>query len=1412
MRIALVFVFGALACCASAQDYKVGPEAAKSPQAPPAQTQAPAKQSQAPGQQLGFGSNIENARLARAAVLALQHGDRVHGLDFARRAAEGAPGNPKLWFLVGYAARLNGRFEESVEHYNRGLKVDPSSLEGHSGLAQTFAEMGRTQEAQQLLQQVVATDPRRRSDVVLLGELYMRLGDFDGALVRLLSAERMKPEARSELLLAMSYQRLKRMDQANHYLEMAEKRSPDNPEVMRAMAGYYRDTGDFARAIAKLKAIKNPKPDVVVELAYIYQLAGNFAESARIYAQAANAAPKDLTLQLSAAQAQVLAGTIEKADAFLKRAAAIDPNFYRLHSILGEIAKLQEHDQDALREYKTALANMPKEPTEGPLLPIQLHINLMDIYKDLQDQNGAKSELEIAQAGIKAVTEPETGNLRIGYLRLRAVIKLSGGDFNGALGDMKEALAINPKDRDSLQLDGDVLMKLGRAQDAIVVYKQILALDANNRSALTSLGFASRVAGLDKDAEKYFLRLAQVYPTYFVPYAALGDLYTARRDFPKAQANYDKAYSLTQRRAMIQAGGINASIEAHDLTLGATWMSRVTPEMKMDPQILRESERYLSFKGDYQGSAETGRQAIKILPHDRDVVIYLGYDLVHLEKWDELLALTTQYWDVFPKEPDIPLLQGYVHKHAEQNDEALADFNEALKRDPNVVTAFVNRGFTLNDLHKAKAAVADFEAAIKREPDNGEAHLGLAYSSLDLHKSQAALGQSVIAEKILGDSKEIHVIRATAYGQESMLLKAEGEYRAALKFAPDDGVIHLGLGNVIFSERHYHQAIDELQTAAKDSPDNPEVYALMARSYAALSDRNQTIHYVQQAEQLAEHPADPPPGVKPSKIDASQIYVSTGEALNTLGDHQGAMDRFSKALSVPKSDRVAVRLAIAHLMAEQEHTEDGERQVALAQMESEAGETEPPTGTQYVAAADVLRDLHDFPLAQTYLDRAKQAGAPDAQVKIGLADNYLAEGDTVRAEAQLAAVTREADQGPDYQFLLAQANVYRQEHREAQALTAFGQATSVGGEDPSTEQSLLAAGADEGLRITPMLSMLSDTSVEAIFEDSTVYVLDSKLDASFPIDPSNPSLLPPPRSSLEWQNTDAFHLHVNHLPTVAGFFQVRNARGEISVPATNSIQNRDTTDWNLNAGMEPTLYLGSNVVQFNAGIQGTIRRDANLPTQLNQNLFRQFAYVSTSSFFNVISASGYVLHETGPFTETSNHSSSLTGAVDFKVGVPWGNTKLLTGWGSNDQKFSFLSYESYFTDSYVGLERRFDDKLDVKALAEDIRAWRLVSGRSGIAQSLRPAATVDFTPNHRWEFQLTSAYSSARSFHVYDQIQNAFSVTYAKPFHHKFNDDSGEVVLEYPIRFSAGFQEQSFFNFPGTKSEQFRPYVRISLF
>jgi len=1403
----------AFACSVRAQTYKVGPGSPETPQ-------VDSKQASPPNKSLGWGSNIQNARLAGAAESALKDGNYALAVDYAQRAVQATPNDAQLWFLLGYVLRLDGKSQLSVDAYSRGLRLNPLALDGISGLAQAYSTMGRTAEAEHLLNQVLSTDPKRINDAVLLGELLLRDGEYAAALEVLARAEQMQPEARSELLMALAYEHQKQLDLASRYLELARRHAPDNPDVQRSLAGYYRETGDYPAAIAALSSLRSPKPDVQAELAYTYQLAGKEDDAAKLYAQAANAAPHDLALQLSAAQAEVTVGSLDNAAPFVQRAAALDAEHYRLHALRGEIARLQEHPEDAVREYTAALARLPQNPAEGPLYGIQLHMNLAELYQSLDDATAAHRQIEIAQIEIGALDD--RGPDRLQFLRLRALIKIAAGDLDGAGIDLKDALAINSQDPNSLQLEGDLLAKLGHYKEAIVVYTQILAIDPVNRSALISLGYAFRNAGDDEDAEKDFQRLAAAYPTLYMPYLALGDLYTTHRDFAKADAAYTKGYELAPANSLIVAGGMNVAIETKHLPMALVWLTRATTAMQQEPHLMREKERYLSFKGEYQQSADVGREAIKKLPTDRDVVVYLAYDLLYLQQYDDLLQLTSHYDAVLPNEPDIPLLTGYAHKHAGQSDQAQKDFSEALQRDSDLVTAYVNRGYVLHDLHRPEAAAADFESALKREPKNGEAHLGLAYASLDLHRPRAALQQVQLAQEEMGDSMPLHLIRATAYGQNGMLVKSAAEYRVALKYSPNDGDLHLALAETLYGQRLYHEAIEELQVAHKLSPDDDVIYSQLARAYAQLKDRAETLRYVQLAEQSSQTTQLT---AKDHKQRESRVLVSTGQALSLLGDQKGAMERFERALAAAdlatdvattnlaatNNDRISIRLAIAQLMASDGQLDDARRQIALALMEGQTGETLPVTGEQLIEAADIFLSMHDYQLAQTYLQRALLAGASETSVRVSMANTYLALGDTARAQDQLSLFSSSADSEPGYQYLLAKANVLRQEHQNTQALTAFAQAADSAGEDQSAQLALLQAGANEGLRITPRASVLSDFSLSPIFEDTTVYVLDAKLDVP---DPGAPSagLLPPPRSSIQTQWTAAYHLHLGDLPDSSGFFQIRNAQGQISLPSEALIVNRDTTDYTFNFGVNPTLHVGTNVLNFSAGIQETVRRDSLSPVEMNQNLFRQFLYMSTSSFFNIVSVSGYGIHETGPFTESSQHSRLWAGAVNFRVGRPWGKTALLTGWGASDQQFFPVYGVDYFTSAYLGIQRQVSPRLNFTVEAEDLRAWRIQGPAYAIAKALRPAGSIQFAPTRNWSVQASAAYSRNMGAHVYDAIQSGFAISYAMGVHRAFKDEGKEVELQYPIRFSAGMQQDTFFNFTTGQNRQLRPYVSITLF
>ncbi len=1339
---------------------------------------------------LGWGSSIDVARQARAAQDALKRNDYPAAVAYAEHAAKSAPQNPELWFLLGYAARLEGHYPASVDAYNRGLKLQPNSVRGLAGLAQTYAKMGRDAEAEKLLQRVVEANPKDANSLQLAGELLIN-SDAEQSIELLKRADALQPSAHTDLLIAHAYEHLGKTDDSTHYLNRAKNRAPKDPEVLRAVAGQYRDQGQYDAAISTLQSIPSKNMDVLAELAYTYQLAGKPQEAADMYTRVAKNAKGNLGLNLSAAQALAAIGQTDAAQTFLNEARRIDPNNYRLHAILGSMAEQEDRVADASTEYNLALTNLPPHVPEGPLYPIELRLNLYEIDVRQENAEGAKQQLDTAltelnQANIPPSSQPE-------LLRLRAAIEAGSGNYDAANKDLQAALALAPSNVNSLLNYASLQWKIGQKDAASNTFEKVLELDPRNRTALSSLGYLARDKGDAKLAETYFARAVAAHPKDYAPYMALGDLYTSESNYRLAETNYENAYQRMNSNPLIVAGGANAALESHNSDLAKRWLDRATGKMNDSPQLSRERERYLTLKGDYAESAKLGYAVLEKLPHDREGVVYLAYDLYYLGRYDEALALVNKYDSILTNDKDLPLIAGYVHAHNGQSREALADFTRALERDPKMATGYENRGFVLNDLREAGKASKDFQTALQLQPNYGEAHLGLAYADLQLHRPKPALSQLDAVQKLLGKSHAWHFARAEAFRQEQDFSHAEPEYRVALQETPNDLTVQLAYADTLFHLRRFPQSLAALDTAQKLSATDPRVYALRAQVHAKMGAREDMMRDIQLAEKYGSDQVD--------------ILMATGGALLSVGDRDAAMQRFSRALDIPNGDRIGVRLAIAQVFLRQGHFDDARRQIALGFAEARV-DASPVMPDDIVEAAGIFMAMHDFDLAETYFDKARLAGANPRTVEIGLANTYLAQGETDQAEKSLASLGPADDFRGDYDYMMAEANLYRQRQDTAHALSDFASASTVAGqEDQRTVQTAqFELASEEGRQITQNVSLSPEASFAPALEDINVYTLDAKI-----LHVTDPSLLPPPRHSYQSLAESHYRIHLENLPVISGFVGESLTAGRFLFPSVNVVQDRNTYDTFLNGGITPILHFGSNSIAFNGGLQFTIRRDTISPVFMSQNLFRQFLYISTSSFYNWVSINASAIREAGPFTDQDLHSRDASGSLEFTVGRPWGHTSLLAGYAARDLLFRPLIQEYFNTSSYIGLQHKFGNRLTAAVLAVDLRSWRVQGTNYAIAQALLPGGRFEFRANPRWNVQGSFVLSRGEGYHQYDNAQSEFLVSYTRPMHGASRDAMGDPI-EHPMRFAFGVQQQTFYDFAGSTKTTLLPVVHFNLF
>ena len=1344
------------------------------------------------GQDLSWGAGIEVARQARAAQDALKKNDYAGAVSHAQRAAESAPQNAELWFLLGYTARLAERYPLSVDAYNRGLQRQPNSARGLAGLAQTYAKMGRDQEAEELLRKVVDANPKDANSLQLAGELLLS-SDAKRSVELLQRAGALQPSAHTDLLLAHGYERLGQRDESLKYLNRAKSRAPHDAEVLRATAAEYRDQGQYDQALATLQSIPTKTADVMAELAYTYQLAGKPQEAATLYTRLAKAAKGNIGLNLSAAQAWVNAGQPDSAAPFLDAAREIDPHHYRLHAILGGIAESQDRLSDATAEYKLAVSNLPARPPEGPLYPVELRLSLYELHDRQDDSTAANQELDAAAAALSQLQASQFD--RPEMLRLRAVVETAQGKLDAANRDLKEALSLAPSNVNSLMNYGTLQWKLGQKDAARETFHKILELDHNNRQALSSLGYLARDAGDNRLAETLFSRAIAAHPKDHAPYLALADLYTAERNFRSAETNYENAYQRMPSNALTVAGGANAAMEAHNLNLAQRWLDRAQGKMNENPQLMRERERYLYFRGNYSESAKLGYQVIEKLHKDRQGVVYLAYDLYYLNRYDDAMALVTQYEPILANDKDLPLIAGNIHAHNGDPNTALKDFTLALERDPKMATGYVNRGFVLNDLHEASKASKDFQEALRLQANYGEAHLGLAYSDLQLHHPQAALKQLSAAERLLGKSHSFHLARAEAFRQEQDFAHAEPEYRAALAETPNDLTTQLAYADVLYHMQRYPQANATLEAALRIAPSDPAIYALRARVHAKQGERELALRDIDSAERLGGNRVE--------------ILTATGDALLTLGDRDAATQRFARSLDVPGGDRIGVRLAVAQIFLRQGRSDEARRQIALGFAEARADHSSTVTAEDLAEAANIFLAMHDFELAETYFDKATLAGANSRSVTIGLTNTYLAEGETGKAAATLSTLGPSADFRDDYDYMMTAANLSRQRQDSLHELSAFAQASTLAGQQDHglAESSQYTAAEIEGRQINQVVSFLPEAAIGPTLENINVYTMDARL-----LRVIDATLLPPPRHSYQNAALSHYRLHFGHFPVVSGFVGESMASGRLLFPSVGVVQDRNTYDTIVNGGITPILHFGANTITFDGGLQFTLRRDTISPVYMSQNLFRQFLYLSTSSFFNWVSVHGSAVREAGPFIDRDLHSRDASANIEFTVGRPWGSTSLITGYSVRDLLFRPIVQEYFNTSTYIGVQHKFGNRLTVAALAEDLRSWRVQGTQYVTAQALLPGGRFDFRANPRWSVEGSFVLSRGAGYHAYDNAQSEVLVSYVRPLRSSLKDGDGEVFVSYPMRFSFGLQQQTFYDFPGSSRTTVLPVVHFTLF
>ena len=339
--------------------------------------------------------------------------------------------------------------------------------------------------------------------------------------------------------------------------------------------------------------------------------------------------------------------------------------------------------------------------------------------------------------------------------------------------------------------------------------------------------------------------------------------------------------------------------------------------------------------------------------------------------------------------------------------------------------------------------------------------------------------------------------------------------------------------------------------------------------------------------------------------------------------------------------------------------------------------------------------------------------------------------------------------------------------------------------------------SEEGMRVTDHLSLLTNFTTGGLYDDSTIYMLDRQI---FGI--TNNANLPPPRSQQESLWTDGLPLSLRQqLPDVERIFPGPQRERRRIAAAGSADHQPQHLRLHLQQRVESgRAHLGNGWLAFNTGLQFTLRRDTEAPQYMNQNLFRQFVYVNSSSFGNWLSFNGSMYHEAGPFTATTYklNSNDVGETSQFTVGRPWGKTAFITGYTRRDLTFSPTCSQFFTTSTYAGIQRKFGQKLTA-SVAGRIHPLLADAGHAASQRRKRCARRNDSIQAEQFvEFDGQFAWTRGEAFQEYDNVYSSFFITYIRPFHRTFSGDAGDFKVAYPLRFSVGSAGRAISDFTGT--------------
>lgn len=260
----------------------------------------------------------------------------------------------------------------------------------------------------------------------------------------------------------------------------------------------------------------------------------------------------------------------------------------------------------------------------------------------------------------------------------------------------------------------------------------------------------------------------------------------------------------------------------------------------------------------------------------------------------------------------------------------------------------------------------------------------------DTKKAISALQQAISREDKIAYRKKL----AKIYQQQGQFSKALGEIKAALQVNYDDAELHYLLGELQLQSGNTDQARSYLERAISYDSGNEKYLEKLFWVYNNLANKNNDLYMLERAQKTIKKLIDLAPKNEDYRIYLGDIYLKTGKTIKAADAYQKAVDL------APKDTWAYIKLANYYKeIKNYEKAEELYRYVIYLEDSLE----------NHKRLADLYFEQKKYELALEEYQTISNRAANDLDVRLRLAENYVAVGETEQALKIFSQVLGERD-------------------------------------------------------------------------------------------------------------------------------------------------------------------------------------------------------------------------------------------------------------------------------------------------------------------------------------------------------------------------------------------------------------------